>query len=167
MKNPLVNLARNISEASGRSGTVPGLVPLSKVQKAVVFVDASKPGFLDLVAAVHKFFDAHKIVVNVFAINLGEQPFTGMEKGFVLVGKKRMSWYGTAKPYLPDEQLFIDLTEGDIYATRNAAIRSVALVKMARRQLPHGEINLEITASEQYSQMQVFDTLCKLLEKIN
>lgn len=167
MKNPLVTLARNISEASGRSGIVPGLVPLSKVQKAVIFVDASKPGFLQLVEAIHKFFDERKIVINIFAMNLGEQPYTGVEKGFLLVGKSRLSWYGTAKPYLPDEQLFIDLTEGNFYATRNAAIRSVALVKMARRQLPHGEINLEITASEQYTQMQVFDTLCCLLQQIN
>lgn len=168
MKNPLVVLARTVSEASGKSGVSPAFIPLKDIHEAVVFVDASKPGYNELVKAVKSFFSDNRIALRLYAMDINNMAACSEKDGVKLITKPGVHWYGTVKGFLPaGENLFIDLTEGDIYATRNAAIRSVAPLKVSRMSVPHTEINMEICKSAGYTQMQVFDTVCHLLKSIN
>ncbi len=165
MKNPIVTLGRAISERRSRSTVPTGFTALSKISKAVVFIDACEKSAPECLAAIKSFFEARKMDFEVLAFNLGDNCCLNAEDGATLVLRRKIRWFGKVRLYHNDEQLFIDLTDGSLYPSRNSAVRSKALFKVARWQYK-GIIDLEICGSEGHSQAEVFNTVANIIIKV-
>lgn len=166
MKNPIVLLGRSISELRTKSSAEQGFTPLSKVKGAVVMLSCSDKEFAGAVSQINSFFSAKGIKVNIYAFSSDKTVSTRPLPNVTYVTPNAVKWYGKVKEYKNSENLFIDLTLGEFYAVRNSAIRSNASFKIGRKQLVKDLYAVEITASENYSAKEVFNTIAGILSSV-
>ena len=159
MKNPILALARAIAAWRGRSEVPTGLIPLKKVRRATVFVEAlqAEEDPERISRAVSQYFAYMEIPVRILC-----------------PGKEDLNWMGYRKSALraadPDpEDLFISLARSpENFASEYEARCSRARFKVGRCQLPGDVFDLVVAESgdTRASQTAAFSSIKDYLTKI-
>lgn len=157
MPDPLKRLVRRHALRKHASKVPTGILPLDRIRRAVVYIDASTQAVGVLSDQVREFFAGRGIELRI----LSPQP-------------KDLNWYGRmrrpGRNAGPDEaeDLFISLAAPDSFSSAFAAVSSPARFKVGRVQLPGGTYDLVIKDRRDVceSAIIVFKTMTQLLNQI-
>ena len=161
MTDPSSYIARKIAIKKHASTVPTGIVPMSQIRRATVFIDSFDADASPTRKAVKDYFDplgiAVKIIcpqkwdINLFGWLKPERPLDGKDPG---------EW---------NEDLFISMTNDDkFFASEYAARCSKAKFKVGRRQLKGKVFDLVVTNPEDKLPLQhvVFKCIVDYLNKI-
>lgn len=167
----LTAAARILRRKRHDSDTVTGFYPLSQIESAAVWIDASKAGVAELVSEIQDFFNSRNIRVKIYALNLEELTFfreDTVDASFF--HESDINWFGCIKkrkktPAIDyDVDLFISMIAEDLYAIEDAALCSKAKMRIGR--LPKKYYDITVSGQVQAGGSEVFKTLSNLLIKV-
>lgn len=152
MTDPISLLARYISLRKHVSTVPTGILPLSKINRATVFVDSADYDSDPTRVAVQHFFSSRGIAVNI-----------------ICPQKWDVNWHGWLKnPDNTDPDLFISLADYDNFASEYAARCSTAKFKVGRVQLRGNVFDMVLVIPEGQLPLQhtIFEAITELLLKV-
>lgn len=146
-----------------------GIVPLGKVRKVTVFMDAGQEDASGCVKAVREWFGGKGKDLRIYALAPSKDtpPVDGAlnlrPASLDLLGRVRRSKKVPAVD--GEEDLFISLFDGDPFAVEYAAVSSGASFKVGRVQLPGDVYDLVVNApeGENCTQEAAFAEIVKLM----
>jgi len=152
MTDPISLLARIITLRKHCSTVPTGILPLSSVRRATVFVDSTDPDSDPTRYAVQHFFSSKGISVNI-----------------ICPQKWDVNWHGwLKKPDTTDPDMFISLAYYDNFASEHAARCSTARFKVGRKQLKGNVFDMVLINPEDQLTLQhnAFEAIIELLMKV-
>lgn len=170
----LVNMAQRRLLLKFASTVPTGMVPLQKVRKALVFVDASLPCAPDAAAAVRKYFSARGIELSIVCACFVRGLVPPEISGVTMLTRKDINWTGRIRKAvalrlgLGAEDLFLSLFPDNPFAVEFAARSSKAVFKVGRRQCRDKifDFVMEDGAESPLSQTESFRQIVNILEKV-
>lgn len=176
MLEGLKNWIRKRVLKKNESGEPTGLLPLSKIRSAVVFIDVEDPSFDNCKIAVQNFFRERSIKGEIFFFDFrklteGERLITSITN---TVLKKDLNWYGRPSQEKMDlmlagePDLFISLLPRNDFPIEYMAKCSRSPFKVGRRQLPGDIFDLVIIDPEDNpcQEDEAFARMIAMMEKI-
>lgn len=160
----------DIRKYGSRTGS--GLVPLSSLRTAAVFLDGTRPDSTLLMDKVRSWFSKRGIAVTICATCFTDSPMLSEGRtDTVFIHKKDIHWTGRLKRdkkvrQLPmDTDLFVSLLMPDPYVCEYAAICSNAKFKIGRTALESKTYDFTLICDD-LDQNQALDAICEVLEKV-
>lgn len=131
------------------------MMPLGRIRRASVFLDAGSPDFESTATAVRSFFEYHGIPLKLLAPTAGDLNWFGILRDPGDGGKWK-------------EDLFVSLAGPENFAAEYAARCSTARFKVGRFDMPGGVFNLVVSnpVGQTPSQPAVFAAVKEYLTKI-
>ncbi len=170
------NIFRNRCLRRNASHSVTGLVPLSGIRSASIFIDAESDGSDRCAAAARAYFKTKGIRTDIFFFDLRkrskEERQAPAPDNTLL--REDLTWYGrpaggaAGMMLRSGNDLFISLIDNTGFPVTYLAVCSAAKFKIGRRQLPGHIFDLivEDSASRNLSSEEAFAEITKYLEKI-
>lgn len=159
MTNPLKYAVRLLALRRFRSDAVQGILPLSSVRSAAVFIDAGLPAAEEAELAVKEFFGSRNIGLLVLRPVKGQLNYAGfMRKRFRLPDGQSRS-----------EDLFVCLSDDpQNFAAEFESLCSPAGFKIGRMQIRGGIFDLVMShpSGRKLDQRAAFDAIADFLLKI-
>lgn len=160
MINPLKYVLRHFALKKSASRVPQGIVPISGIRSAAVFVDRELPGAEAAEAAAREFFSAHGIEIMVLSPERQQLNYAGfMRRKFRMpAGAQRT------------EDLFVCLSDNPMnFAAEFESRCSPAGFKVGRRQIPGEIFDLVVcppSGGKEVDQRAAFDEIAGFLLKI-
>lgn len=160
-----------ISQALRNSST--GLVPLSNLKSAAVYLIEGTEDLLQCIAAVRSFFREQGMPVNVYVLSLGSSVISQGSQDAVFLNKTDLNWYGKIKnralaaKIAGDEELVVSLAR-DCFPVDFCAAATKARFRIGWRQMSGGlyDVVLSNANGESISQLDAFKAIADFLTKI-
>ncbi len=160
MTSPLKYVLRHFALKKSASRMPQGIVPISGIRSAAVFVDRELPGAQAAEDAVRKFFSAHGIELLILSPEKDQLNYAGfMRRKFRMpAGAQRT------------EDLFVCLSDNPMnFAAEFETRCSPAGFKVGRRQIPGDVFDLVVcppSGGKEVDQRAAFDEIAGFLLKI-
>lgn len=179
MANPVdttIGIIQRRSIRRNASKVPTGILPLSKIRRAVALIDVEDTSFDHCKNLILSFFRSHNIHIEIFYLDFrrlgeGERLITSIN-GTIL--KKDLNWFGRPS----EEKLrLLEMSEPDLllsvirekdFAYRYIVACSSACFKVGRKQLPGDLFDIVLSEPDEkiLSEADAFTNMAKLLEKI-
>lgn len=148
-----------------------GIVPLSEIKTAAIWIDGDNMDVPDLCTEIKEYFRGKGIEAGIYALALAEDIFyIESSADAAIFHESDINIFGWAKrrkktPAInPDVDLFISIYPNDEYIIEDAAICSRAKMKIGR--IPSKIYDIVISGQIQTPCGEVFKIVTDILEKI-
>lgn len=172
MDSLLKTLVRKHDLKKHRSKVRSGLVPLSRIKSAAVFLDGTRPDSSALMDRVRRYFSGHGIKVTICCTCFTDSPMLSEgSPDTVFIHNNDIHWTGRQKrdkkvmPIPEDSDLIVSLLYPDPYVCEYAVLCSDAKFKVGRTRLKSNAYDFTLICDD-LDQNQALDAVCEVLEKV-